>query len=422
MRRCIKGLTSCLAVLLAFFLGAEPIPFDIKGEAAILMNAETGVILYEHEAYTLHYPASTTKVATALFTLKKEGGNLDTPITAEQDALGSVTQEAKRKSNYTLPTYWQEPDGTHIGIKKGETLTLRNLLEGMLIASGNDAANVIAQGIGPSIPGFVEEMNAYLKEIGCTQTHFLNPHGLHDPNHQTTAYDLALIAKEALKNPVFCEIVAKTRFIRPKTNKQEATTLLQTNRLLRQGKYFYAKAIGVKTGYHAKAKSTFIAASRSEGRTLIAVLLGYPERGEMFEDAKNLFEKAFNQPRVQRRYLKEGPQTFTTEIPHGKKPLRTCLSESLTLDFYPAEDPQAKCLLYWDTLALPIVKGQKVGELQLVSVDGDVLKKAPLLASESVKMAWPHNWLAVFSSLSWIVIFAVALVGSALLWFIVRKR
>ena len=191
---------------------------------------------------------------------------------------------------------------------------MRTLLEGMMVVSGNDAANVIAQGIGPSIPGFMDELNAHLKQIGCTQTRFLNPHGLHDPNHQTTAYDLALMTAEALKNPVFCEIVSKPRFIRPKTNKQEATALLQSNRLLRPGKYYYSKAIGVKTGYHSKAKSTFVAASKWEGRTLIAVLMGYKERGEMFEDAIQLFEKAFNQPRVQRRYLKAGPQTFSLKF------------------------------------------------------------------------------------------------------------
>lgn len=398
-------------LLSVFFLPiqAEPIKFNVKGQAAILMNAETGSILYEFEAQTLHYPASTTKVATALYALTQAGDRLEHEITAEQEALAAVTQEAKRKSNYTLPSYWLEPDGMHIGIKKGEVLTLHTLLEGMLIPSGNDAANVIAQYVGSTIPEFMEGLNAYLKEIGCQQTHFLNPHGLHDPKHQTTAYDLAWIAKEALKYPLFCEIVAKTRFIRPKTNLQAATTLLQSNRLLRPGKYRYAKSIGIKTGYHAKAKSTLISAARSEGRTLIAVLLAYKERSEMFEDAIKLFETAFNQPKVQKRYLKGGPQTFSLDLPHGRRPLQTYLSDSLTLDFYPAEDPQAKCLLYWHTLSLPIAKDQIVGELHLVSVEGQVLKKAPLLATDDVYLSWPYNWFAALPSLSWMAMGTVAL-------------
>ena len=376
--RCRRGaplLLGWISLLCSFFLSAEPIKFEIRGNAAILMNAETGAILFEKDAYSLHYPASTTKVATALYALKTASDKLEDPFTAEQDALGTVTQEAKRKSNYTLPTYWQEPDGTHIGIKRGEILTLRDLMEGMMISSGNDAANVIAQGLAPTIPAYMENVNAYLKEIGCTQTRFLNPHGLHDPKHQTTAYDLALIAREALKYPLFCEIVAKTRFTRPKTNKQAATTLLQTNRLLRPGKLYYSKAIGIKTGYHAKAKHNFVAASRDDGRTLIAVLLGYKDRNAMFEDAAKLFEIAYNQPKVQRIYLKASPQTFSLKLPETKIPLQTYLTDSLSLDFYPAEDPNAKCLLYWNTLTLPIAKDQFVGELHLASADGAVLRR-----------------------------------------------
>lgn len=411
-----------LVLLICCDASAEQIKFNCRGQAAILMNADTGTILYEQDAYTLYYPASTTKVATALYALTQAGDKLTAEITAEQDSLASITQDAKRKSNYTVPTYWLEPDGMHIGIKKGEILTLRSLLEGMLIPSGNDAANVVAQAVGPSIPEFMEGLNAYLKSIGCEQTHFLNPHGLHDPSHQSTAYDLALIAAEALKNPVFCEIVAKTRYVRPKTNLQAGTTLLQTNRLLRPGKHHYAKAIGIKTGYHAKAKSTFISASRSDDRTLIAVLLGYKERPEMFEDAIALFDKAFNQPKVQRRYLKAGPQTFSLDIPHGSRPLQTYLAESLTLDFYPAEDPQAKCLLLWDAPVLPVAKDHKVGELQLVSLAGDVLKTAPLLASETVQLAWPYSWLAFLSSHSWTVIAIFTVVALGLWWLMARFR
>lgn len=280
-----------LFCLISCYVIAEPLKFEIRGEAAILMNAQTGAILFD-------YPASTTKVATALYALKLRGQELEMSITAEQDSLVSMTQEAKRKSNYSAPSYWLEPDGMHIGIKKGEIFTLFTLLQGMLITSGNDAANVIAQALGPSIPTFMEGLNVYLKEIGCQKTYFRNPHGLHDSQHQSTAYDLATMTREALKDPVFCEIVSQTRFLRPKTNKQAATTLLQTNRLLRPGKFHYAKAIGVKIGYHTKAKKTFIGAARADGRTLIVVLMGYKDRNAIFEDAIKLFEAAFNQPKV----------------------------------------------------------------------------------------------------------------------------
>lgn len=395
--------------LIPLCLLAEPIKFEIKGEAAILMNAQSGAILFEQDAHALHYPASTTKVATALYALKLKGEELEMPIAAEQDSLATITQGAKRQSNYKLPSYWQEPDGTHIGIRKGEILTLRDLLNGALIASGNDASNVIAQALGPSIPRFMEGLNAYLKELGCQHTTFLNPHGLHDPQHRSTAYELALIAKEALRYPVFCEIVAQKRFMRPKTNKLAATTLLQGNRLIRPGKLHYPKAIGIKTGYHAKAKNTFIGAAKADGRTLIVVLLGYKDRTAIFQDAIQLFETAFNQPKVRRVYLKAGPQTFMQQLPHADRTLQTYLKDSLSLDYYPAEDPKAKCLLYWKPLTLPITKDQEVGELHLISAEGNVLKHVPLLAEEKVELDWPYRWFNRLPSLSWLFIAGLSL-------------
>lgn len=381
----------CLITILGW---AEPLQMAIGGEAGILMNADTGAILYEKSAHTRYYPASTTKVATALFALKHHGDSLQMKVVAEWESLKSLSEEAKKKSNYKIPGYWLEPDGTHIGIKQGEELTLRELIEGMLIPSGSDAANVIAHALGPTIPTFLDRLNAYLQEIGCLNTHYCNPHGLHHPDHLTTAYDLALMGKEALKDPVFREIVAKTRFSRPKTNMQAAATFLQGNRLLRPGKFYYSKALGIKTGYHSKAKNTFVGAAQFEGRTLIVVLLGNVDRNAMFGDAIKLFDAAFNQPKVERTYLKAGRQTFTQQLPHADRLLGTLLAQNLSCSYYPSEDPKAKCYLTWDALDLPIGKGQRVGELQLVAADGQLLKKAPLLAAERVKLTWPYNWKA----------------------------
>lgn len=429
MQNWIQGWTYRFLSHLAWFyplvslsLIAEPLRFEVRGESAILMNADTGAILFDYQSFTPLYPASTTKIATALYVLKLHGDELDMPITAELDSVVSVTQEAKRKSKYTLPAHWLEPDGTHIAIKKGEILTLRVLLQGLLIASGNDAANVIAHELGPTVPVFMKGLNAYLKEIGCQNTHFCNPHGLHDPQHQTTAYDLALIAKEALKYPVFRDIVSQTRFLRPKTNKQSAATFLQTNRLLRPGKFHYPKAIGIKTGYHSKAKKTFVGAARSDGRTLIVVLLGYQDRNAIFEDATKLFEAAFNQPKVQRIFLKAGVQSFKQDLPKANRTVQTYLSEPLKLEYYPAEDPQAKCLLYWKPLSLPILKDQPVAELQLVSEKGEILKRLPLLSLEEVGLAWPYNWLANLSSLPWLFIFVVGLIGITVVVNLLQKR
>ncbi|WP_068467043.1 D-alanyl-D-alanine carboxypeptidase family protein [Candidatus Protochlamydia phocaeensis] len=421
----LSWMIAFLALSSAVF--AEPLQLDIAGEAAILMNADSGVILFEKEAYIPRYPASTTKIATALYVLKFKKEDLDKVLTAEQDAVATITQEAKRKANYQLPAYWLEPDGSHIGLKKGEQMTMRDLLAGILISSGNDASNVVAQAVGGSIPRFMDQLNAYLKEIGCRQTTFYNPHGLHHPQHQTTAYDLAIMMREALKEPLFCQLIAQQRFVRPKTNKQAATTLLQTNRLIRPGKFYYSKAIGGKTGYHSKAKKNFVVAARSDDRTLIAVLMGYEDRNTIFQEAIKLFDAAFNQPKVQRIFLRAGQQSFKQDIARADRPLQTYLSENLSLDYYPAENPQAKCFLYWQPVELPIHKDQQVAELHLVDAQGKLLRKVPLLAVEDVHLKWPYSWLAkieyVFNTFPILAVLGLGLliVSFFSLWIIKQK-
>lgn len=383
----------CLFVCFFQFqcLLAENLSLKVQAESAILMNAETGAILYEKNAKVLQYPASITKIATASYGLKMAGNQLETPITAEQDAVVSISEEARRKANYSQPAYWLVPGGSHIGIKKGEILTLKDLLYGLMVASGNDAANVIAQYIGGTIPDFMISLNRYLKEIGCEKTTFYNPHGLYHPKHQTTAYDMAIMMREALKNPKFCEIIGTVRYTRPKTNKQEPTVLVQTNRLMRKGQYYYPKAIGGKTGYLAIAGHTLVVAAKQEDRTLIAVLLKSKERGDMFLDAIKMFDTAFNQPKVQRTLLKAGPQQFSLDLKGAAKSISTALSEDLIIDYYPAEEPKLKCFLSWSIKEPPVMKGQQVGELQLQSPDGKVVRTIPLLAQEDVSTTWLYT-------------------------------
>lgn len=370
---------------------ADPLSVSVDAESAILMNADTGVILFEKNAHALQYPASITKIATVSYALKSKGNNLADIVIAEQDSIASISPEAKRRANYKTPSHWVEQGSNHIGIKKGEELTFRDLLYGVMLASANDGSNVIAQFVGGTITEFMTGLNVYLKAIGCEKTHFTNPHGLHHPDHQTTAYEMAIITREALKNPTFCQIVSTVRYTRPKTNKQESTTLVQHNRLLRSGKYYYPKAIGVKTGYTTSAHNTFVGAARHEGRTLIAVLLNSKERNETFTDSINLFEAAFNQPKVQKILLKSGLQKFALDIPGGDKTVRAYTNESLKIEYYPAEEPKVKCLLFWDNLNPPILKDQRVGELRLETSAGVILQKVPLYAADEVQKTW-YYW------------------------------
>lgn len=378
------------------FVFAEPLMLTVNSESAILINADTGAVLYEKKADVLRYPASVTKLATATYALKQTGDQLNTMIVADQDSIGSVTEEAKRRSNYTLPAYWLVPGASHIGIKKGEELSLRVLMYGLMLASGDDAANVIAQHVSGTVPNFMTDLNAYLKELGCQNTVFYNPHGLHHPKHQTTARDMAIVMREALKNPTLCEIMGTVQYKRPKTNKQESTIMVQTNRLLRKGKFYYDKAIGGKTGYYSQAGHNLAVAAKDGDRTLIAVLLKCKERDEVFRDATALFESAFNQTKVQRILLKTGPQTFTCEVPGASDSLKTYIKEDVAISYYPAEEPHVKCLLSWDKINSPVEKDQRVGELRLQTADGQVLQTVPLFASEELSSTWLWSIKHVF--------------------------
>lgn len=371
----------------ALILMIEPLyslDFDIHADSVILMNADTGAVLYEKNGEKVQYPASLTKIATAIYTLKLRENKLDKMLTAEHEAVATVTEEEMVRSNYSMPAYWLTRGTSHIGIKKGEELSLRDLLNGMMIASGGDASNMIALYIGGTIPAFMEELNVYLKELGCKSTHLKNPHGLHHPQHVSSAYDMAILTKEALKNSTFREIVKTVRCQRPETNKQKATTLIQTNRLLRKGKFYYSKAIGVKTGYTSKAKNNLVAAAKDGDRTLIAVLMNCDDREKMFLDAKRLFNEAFKEKKVSRKVFKAGPQKMTLSLKGAAKNIATYIKNDVVFDYYPKEEPKLKCLLKWDEVILPVERGQQVGALVFMDENERVTRSESLYAKETV--------------------------------------
>lgn len=380
-------LSLCLAIALSKYsaLQAEQLAIPVKAQAAILMNADTKTILYEKNARTKLFPASITKIATAAYALQVKNDHLQTVISAEQESIASISEESKRRNNYSHPAYWIELGSSHIGIKRGEDLTFNDLLHGMLIATANDAANVIAQFCAGSIPKFMDGLNKYMQQIGCKDTLFLNPHGLHHPQHQTTAFDMAILTIEAMKNPVFRDIVKTVRYTRPKTNKQAPTVLVQTNRLLRSGAFHYPKAIGVKTGKTSVANNTFVAAAKDGDRTLIAVLLNVKERDDIYKDAIKLFDAAFNQPKMERVLVKAGKQKYSLQLEGADKPIKTYANESVSLTYYPAEEPKIKAYLKWSVQKLPVKKGEKIGDLILSSSSNTIYKALPLFAEESVK-------------------------------------
>lgn len=384
-------------LLVSFCLVGEPLVVPVKSEGAILYNPENGAILFEKNSDRPYYPASITKIATALFALSEKGHELDVYCGAEQECLASITLSAKKKAQYSLPSHWLETDGSHIGLKPGEQMRLRDLVAGMLICSGNDAANVIAQACVKDIRDFSPKINAYLKSLGCKNTHFVNPHGLHHPDHVTTAYDMALITKEAIRHPFIRETVSKTTYSRPLTNKQPEAKLAQTNRLLKPGKAYYSYAFGVKTGYTSAAQSTFVAAAEKNGRILIAVLLKCKEREEIFQDAIKLFKAAFEEKPVTKVYLDAGNLSLTLPIDGLKEPIRFYTNTPLALTFFPAEEPRLKAVIHWEPIVFPIKASQKLGTLSLQDPSGRVHGSVDLLSQGDVSLSWFSIFLQTFN-------------------------
>jgi len=390
---------------------------NISAPSAVLINADTGAVLYEKEAHTVSYPASITKIATALYALQQKGDSLEEMVTASSEAISAVSPQVRRLSS-KHPPYRLEFGGTHMGIKAGEELSFRALLYGLMLPSGNDAANVIAEYVSGSIPSFMEELNAYMQSLGCQKTRFCSPHGLPHPEHQTTAYEIALIAKEAMKSPFFREVVKTTIYPRPKTNKQEASQLVQFNRLLKRGAFFYPKAIGIKTGYTVSAGANLVAAAEHEGRCLIAVLMGSSDPSERFKDAITLFEKAFAEQKIQRTLFTKEFDHFTLTLKHASKPMHAHLKHNVVWEYYPSEELPLKAFLKWEHLTLPIIQGTRVGSIEVMSEGGALLCSGPLFATETVEKTFWRRLLDKAPSLPrpWALLLCALGVFSLFLW------
>lgn len=370
---------------------ASSIKVDVTAKGAILMNAETGNVLWEKNAHVPLYPSSTTKMFTALYALEKQGFALDEMVTASHEAVNYVHPNIRRAANGAHPPYRLEFGGTHMGIKPGETLPLRVLLYGLMLVSGNDAANVIAQHVSGNISAFMKELNLYVREKGCKNTTLLTPHGLPQPEHKTTAYDMAIIAKEALKNPIFREIVKTTQYPRPATNKHLGSTLHQHNALVRPGKFYYPKAIGIKTGYTTSGGFSIVSAAEDAQRKLIVVLLGCDKIEDRYREAIALFEAGFNEKKVARTLFSKGFDLFSYAIEGAKAPLQAQLVDDVVLEYYPSEEPMFKAAITWGVPPFPIAAGQKVGEMRVLSQDGKCLSSTPIYAVKEVGSTFGHQ-------------------------------
>ncbi|MFR2156055.1 MAG: serine hydrolase [Evtepia gabavorous] len=345
--------------------GVESMTVDAT--AALLIDLDTDQVLYEQAADEQRYPASITKIMTALLTLEAIGrGELDlnTEITVDAAALADITE-----------------DSSTANLQAGEKITVKNLLYCLLLASANEAANVLAMAVSGDIPTFVELMNQRAQELGMAGTHFVNPHGLHNADHYSTARDIYRMSKQAMTHATFREIVSTGRYTVPATNLSKARSLLNTNGLLTSAKHYgYTMdgTIGIKTGSTGEAGYCLVAAVQKKGHTLVSVVLGAQNptdsRGNVqrkqFTESKRLLNWGFTNFSDAtlldaETYLQGLPVRFSSEASHVVvRPTRSV--QVMVPGTYDPERLELRLRFHRDVASAPIEAGDVLGTVTVI--------------------------------------------------------
>ncbi|MCL6478706.1 MAG: D-alanyl-D-alanine carboxypeptidase [Peptococcaceae bacterium] len=365
----MKKLFWAFAVLWWGFLSpaavwAQP---EISAEAAVLMDMQSGQILYQRNMNQRMFPASTTKILTTLVAIKK--GNFGDRVKVSREACLA--------------------GGSHVGLQEDEVLKFEDLLYIIMLSSANDAAVAVAEHIGGSVEGFARLMNSEARAIGALNSNFVNPHGLHDPDHYTTAGDLALIAREAMKNSVFREIAGTYQYrvqrVLPRPVKgvpQE--DFVNHNKMLWPGSRFkYEGATGIKTGFTDEAGQCLVASASRNGRELLAVVLNTQNYG-MYIDTAALLDYGFSRFK-QVTLAEEGDVAGKAVVQKGvTEEIGAVAAERFSCNI-PVDDQSAieKRVIIDGDIVAPVQKGQKVGTMYFVK-DGRQIGGIDLLADRDV--------------------------------------
>lgn len=289
------SLILCTALIAGFFplqvQAAPPWPDNvaIQAEGGIVMDADTGAILFGKNIHNPYYPASITKILTALIVIER--CDLDEMVTFSHNAVYNV-----------------EAGSSSAGLDEGDVLSVRDCLYALLLKSANEAANALAEHVAGTTESFAELMNVRAASLGCQDSHFANPSGLNDPNHYTSAYDMALIGQAALKNDTFMEIDSTLYYDLPVTrNNREGLRIYPGHKMIKKNMpEYYSGALGGKTGYTSLAGNTLVTFARRDGMTLVAVILnGYSTH---YSDTKALLNFGF------RNFLSVSAAEFDTDF------------------------------------------------------------------------------------------------------------
>ena len=327
-------------------------PSGVTANAAVLMDVETGDVLFDKRANQQRPPASTTKIMTAILGL--ELGRPDEVVT--------VSEKAAAVGEATLH------------LDPGEKITLYELITGALVRSGNDACVAIAEHIAGSEERFVKLMNRKALILGAQNTHFVNTNGLPLKEHYTTANDLALMARHGLKLSQFASIIrqkeTEIHFLEPDV----FMDLRNTNKLL----WNYPYADGVKTGTTTAAGKCLVASATKEGRQLLVVVLNAPDR---FGDAKKLLEWGFEKTETVRLV---GPGQAVAEFPNGKRPVQVFVDDPIDVSLAKVEREKLQTRVVWEKTAnQPVRAGERLGRLE-VWLGEQKLNTVPLISESEV--------------------------------------
>lgn len=384
LKRCKKAIIPLISALILFnmlcIMGFKNTNYNASinltsAKSMCVIEKETGKVLYSKDMNSMRANASTTKIATAI-TVIQNCSNLDEVITVNELAVGI--------------------EGTSIYLRKDEKISVRDLLYGLMLRSGNDSACALAYHVSGSIEEFTTLMNETAKKAGAINTNFTNPHGLDEPNHYTTAYDLAMITAYALNNPIFKEIVSTKQHIIEETNKSETRYLANKNKLLKS----LDGCVGVKTGFTTKAGRCLVSAAERDGMTLVCVVLNC---GPMFEESAMLLNKGFEEYTLSTVVDKDKViyNEYYINNTKGKLNLKAMESYHLPLKNNNTENIVIKYNLY--ELTGDIDEGEEVGEIN-VFVDNhlqktiklytinkiDVMNQQDLL--NSIQLKWEENY------------------------------
>lgn len=341
----------------------EAVPFsgDVSAEAAVLIEAESGKILWERNSDRRLPMASTTKIMTALLTLSQP--DLDAVFTVDSGAI--------------------RVEGSSMGLREGDSASLYALAAGMLTVSGNDGANAAAVRIAGSVPKFAALMNRKAAEIGMKNTHFVTPSGLDDPEHYSTAYDMALLGAEAVRSELFVQICSARSTAAEYGNPPYCRILANSNRLLRSCE----GCIGIKTGFTKKSGRCLVTAVRRDGITLVCVTLNAPDD---WNDHQKLYDYGFTA--VEKIRLVPEAAEYTVNVAGTGQQVRLIPRGEASGVVVKGDGEQiTQRAAVPKFVFAPVVQGQEIGEIQYI-YHGRVIEKQTLIAAYDLREPPSRNF------------------------------